>query len=198
MTTTLVAPRVSSVAAADAGKAIATVTLAFAADPVVRWFFPHAKSHVKYFPRILQAHAGRAFERQSVHAVEGFRGVAIWLPPGVHPDEEAMGALIDEAIPVDRQAEIFAILEQMGAGHPQEPHWYLPFLGVDPGHQRKGYGSALLSYGLRAADRDGVPAYLESTSPDNTRLYERHGFEAIGTIEIDGSTRLTRMLRQPR
>ena len=60
-------------------------------------------------------------------------------------------------------------------------HWYLPLIGVDPFHQRKGYGSALLRHVLRLCDRDGTPAYLESTNPANVPLYERHGFRVLAT-----------------
>ena len=52
------------------------------------------------------------------------------------------------------------MLEQMGAYHPQAPHWYLPMIGVDPPYQGKGYGGALLKYGLEQCDRDhtgGIP-----------------------------------------
>jgi len=46
--------------------------------------------------------------------------------------------------------------------HPHEPHYYLSVLGVDPGSQGRGVGSALLAPGLGLCDREGVPAYLET------------------------------------
>jgi RimJ/RimL family protein N-acetyltransferase len=67
-------------------------------------------------------------------------------------------------------------MEQMAEFHPQEPHWYLPLLGVDPMKQGRGYGSALLVHALERCDRDRLPAYLEASSPRNKALYERHGF----------------------
>jgi GNAT superfamily N-acetyltransferase len=48
-----------------------------------------------------------------------------------------------------------------------EPHWYLPLIGVDPAHQGKGHGDALMAYALQQCDRDHLPAYLESTNPRN-------------------------------
>ena len=60
------------------------------------------------------------------------------------------------------------------------PCWYLPFMGVDPAYQGQGIGSALVAVVLAKADRDGEPAYLEASSPENRRLYERHGFQTIG------------------
>ena len=95
----------------------------------------------------------------------------------------------------ERQAEVFAVFEQMGRYHPQEPHWYLPLIGVDPAQQRKGYGSALLQHALRECDRDHAPAYLESSNPANIPLYERHGFRVLATIQVGTSPPIFPMLR---
>ena len=106
--------------------------------------------------------------------------------------------LLKAAVPDERAEALGSMLEQMGAGHPEEPHWYLFAIGVDPMRQRMGHGSTLLAYGLEACDRDKTIAYLESTNADNTRLYQRYGFEIIGTIQVDDSPPLARMLRRPR
>src|SRR6266540_346463 len=79
-----------------------------------------------------------------------------------------------------------------------EPHWYLPLIGVDPVHQGRGLGSALLRHALKNCDRDHLPAYLEATSPSSRRLYERHGFEATGEIQDAESHTMWPMLREPR
>jgi ribosomal protein S18 acetylase RimI-like enzyme len=86
----------------------------------------------------------------------------------------------------------------MAKYHPSEPHWYLPMIGVDPAHQGKGHGDALMVHALRRCDRDRVPAYLESTNPRNISLYLRHGFQALGTIQVASSPTLVPMLRRPR
>ena len=109
-----------------------------------------------------------------------------------------MGTLAAEAVPADEQEEVFGFMEQMGPFHPAEPHWYLPLIGVDPAQQGHGYGSALLSHALRTSDRDGVPAYLEATSPRGKKLYERHGFETLGGIRAGRSPPMGPMLRKPR
>jgi GNAT superfamily N-acetyltransferase len=122
----------------------------------------------------------------------------LWLPPGVHPDDDAILSLIRESVPEQRRDDMFPIFELMGSYHPDEPHWHLPLIGVEPTQQRKGYGSALLKHALRICDKDGVSAYLESSNPENIPLYRRHGFEVLGTIQVGSSPPVTPMLRRPR
>ncbi len=124
--------------------------------------------------------------------------MALWLPPGVEADEEAVGAIAAEALPAAEQDEVFAFLDQMGEFHPTEQHWYLPLIGVDATSQNRGYGSALLRHALERCDRDRLPAYLEATSPQNKPLYERHGFEELGVIQAGSSPPMWPMQRKPR
>ena len=91
-----------------------------------------------------------------------------------------------------------AIFEQMAKYHPDEVHWYLPLIGVDPAHQRRGHGDALMRYALEQIDREKVAAYLESSNPRNLSLYRRHGFEELGTIQVGSSPAIFPMLRRPR
>jgi hypothetical protein len=55
-----------------------------------------------------------------------------------------------------------------------------------------------MAYALQQCDREHSLAYLESTNPRNVSLYRRHGFEALGTIQVGGSPPLVPMLRQRR
>jgi len=59
------------------------------------------------------------------------------------------------------------------------PHWYLSILGVDPDHQGKGLGGALLQPALAKADQEGLPCYLETLEEKNLAFYGRHGFEVL-------------------
>ena len=93
---------------------------------------------------------------------------------------------------------MFAMFEQMDAFHPREAPWHLPLIGVEPAHWGKGIGSALLRHALHACESQKVLAYLEATSPQNVPLYERHGFEALGSIQGADSPLVVPMLRKPR
>ena len=184
--------------AADAERTIAVLSLAFASDPACRWAWPDPARYLASFPAFARAFGGRAFELGTAHVAGDYDGAALWLPPGAHSDEDALVALIQATVPDERQDELFAVFEQMADYHPSEPHWYLPLIGVDPCRQGRGYGSALLRHALAACDRDGTPAYLESSNPANVPLYARHGFEVLGTIQIGASPPIIPMLHQAR
>jgi ribosomal protein S18 acetylase RimI-like enzyme len=184
--------------AADEEHAVATIVKAFSTDPITRWFVRDDARYQKFFPAFVRAFGGGAFGSGSADTVADHAGVALWLPPGVGPDDEQMGALAAQAVPEDEQEERFAFMGQMGDYHPHEPHWYLPLIGVDPAQQGHGYGSALLRHALERSDTAGVPAYLEATSPLNKKLYERHGFEATGEIQAGSSPPMWPMLRKPK
>ncbi|MFC7397819.1 GNAT family N-acetyltransferase [Chelatococcus sp. GCM10030263] len=185
-------------AAADEDPAVETVVLAFAADPMARWTWPHAHQYLAAMPRLVRAFGGKAFSNRSAFCTDGYVGAALWLSPGVHPDEEGLGAVVESTVAPSLAAEAAAIFERMAEYHPTEPHWYLPLIGVDPAHQGEGHGDALMAYALTQCDRDHVPAYLESSNPRNMSLYRRHGFEPLGAIQVGSSPTLVPMLRRPR
>lgn len=181
----------------DEDRAIATLTIAFANDPVVRWVLPDANRYLTYWPTLVKAIGGAAFTQGTAHSIDDCHGVALWLAPGVASDEEAMGTTLDEAVAATDREDVFAFLGQMGEFHPTEPHWYLPLIGVDAPRVSRGYGSNLLRHALERCDQDGVPAYLEATSPLNRALYARHRFEDIGVIQVSESPAMWPMLRKP-
>ena len=184
--------------ATDEDRAIATLTMAFGNDPVTRWVLRDANMYLKYWPPLTKAFGGAAFANGTADSIDECGGVALWLPPGVAPDDEAMGVLAAEAVPAEDQEEIFGFMGQMDVFHPTEPHWYLPLIGVDVTKQGRGYGSALLRHALERCDRDRLPAYLEATSRQNKALYERHGFEEIGVIQAGSSPPMWPMQRKAR
>lgn len=67
-----------------------------------------------------------------------------------------------------------------------DEHLYLMGLGVRPGLQGQGIGGELVGRFTDAADRAGLPAFLETLLPENVRLYQRHGFEVVDERPING------------
>lgn len=174
------------------------LTLAFSSDAAVRYLFPTAAGFLCHFPRMATAMAGSAIAGGTAWTADGGAAAALWLAPGIQGDSGAITALVGEAAPPERLEVLAQLGEEMGRFHPEEPHWYLSMIGVDPSRQGQGLGAALLKAGLARCDADGLPAYLESSSPKNVPLYERHGFEVIGLIKPGDHPGLIPMYRAAR
>lgn len=196
MTTSERSSIVTSIAATHADRAIATLVLAFALDPAARWTWPGAGDFLRNLPLLARAFGGKAFALGCADQVDDFAGVALWLPPGVTNDEEALSSLIERTAPPAVLEDIARVFEQMAHFHPAEPHWYLPMIGVDPARQGQGIGERLMAHALARCDADGRPAYLESSNPRNLSFYRRHGFEPLGSIQHGSSPTLVPMLRK--
>jgi hypothetical protein len=93
-------------------------------------------------------------------------------------------------VPEERQEYFWEIFEQVEEYHPTEPYWYLPVIGADPTHQRKGSGSALMQHVLAKCDHEGTLVYLESSNPENILLYARYGFKILSITQGGGSNPL--------
>ncbi|WP_244534542.1 GNAT family N-acetyltransferase [Hyphomicrobium sp. CS1GBMeth3] len=182
----------------DENQVIATVILAFGGDPMTRWVWPEAHQYITVMPKVVRAFGGAAFAHGGAFCSYGYVGAALWLRPGVHPDEERLLELMERTASPGARESVLAVFEEMAKYHPEEAHWYLPLIGVDPAHQGKGHGDALMRYALEQIDREKVPAYLEASSPRNIPFYRRHGFEELGTIQVGSSPALVPMLRRPR
>jgi GNAT superfamily N-acetyltransferase len=191
-------PTIRAVQHGDVARAVSVQVTAFSADPVMRWLWPEPREYLRHFPDLVHGFGGGAFMHGAAHVAGDFLGGTLWLPPGVTPDEDALERLTKETLREPARSEALSILEQMGAAHPGEPHWHLAFIGVDPAHQGRGTGSALLRATLARVDEQHLSAYLESSNPANVPLYRRHGFEVIREIRVGGSPPVTPMVRVPR
>lgn len=182
---------------AEAEDCLTVLTLAFCNDPAMRWMFPQPSQYARSLPLFAQAFGGAAFQQATAFYTEGLGAVALWLPPNTQPDESALMTLIQQGVEANQQPALSSILEQLDGHHPQAPHWHLAIIGTDPIYQRQGYGSALLAHTLAACDQQQDLVYLEATSARTVALYQRHGFERLGTVQAGNSPTLYPMLRRP-
>jgi GNAT superfamily N-acetyltransferase len=84
-----------------------------------------------------------------------------------------------------RRLVIVSQYQSVAVRHPREQqHWYLAFIGVDPARQGCGVGAALLRSRLRRCDKEGLPAYLESSKLENVPLYQHFGFHVTGALGL--------------
>jgi len=192
-------PRAATIAGeAEINSAIATLVLAFGTDPVARWMYREPDQYLVHIPQLFRALGTSSFEAGAAQRSSDGLGVALWLPPGVAGDDGRLEAIIAESIVEEKQADVGAMFEETERYRPTEPHWYLSLIGVEALHRNKGCGAALLEHGLRQCDREHRPAYLWSSNPQNTSLYQRHGFEVVATIQVGSSPPIFPMLRHTR
>jgi len=156
---------------------------AFADDPMLVWPFGAGKTDlVTDFFRTFDEHiAALGWLWETGPGL----GVAAWIPPG--SDQVMMD--IDRAMRpslADGEARHEEMWEWIADRFPDEPFWYLDHLAVDFGHRGTGLGAALIQHGLRFADEDGVPAFLETGRPENVGYYERRGFKTVSDEDAPG------------
>jgi ribosomal protein S18 acetylase RimI-like enzyme len=179
-------------------RALDVLVTAFTADPVIRWMYPEANRYLTHFPSFLTAFGGNAFTANTVWKLGDFSAVALWFPPHVEPDGDAVAAVMTETMAPHQHEDFGGLLGQMDGSHPRFPHWYLPWFGVDGAQQGKGLGGELLKQCLEIIDKDQLPAYLESPNPRNISFYERHGFDVTGVSQAGACPPVYSMLRGAR
>ena len=191
-------PTIKTATSSDEAAIFDALSLAFGADPIMRWLFPHPSKFLKHFPELMRSFGAKSFSNASAHYVDGFAGAALWLPPGVAFDTEPIVDLMQRTVDEKQQADLFAVFSQMPEYHPHEPHWYLAAIGIDPSRQNQGQGAALIQHTLRTCDRNHESAYLESSNPRNISFYRKHGFKVLATLRSGDSPPLTPMYRSAR
>ncbi|MHB8691337.1 MAG: GNAT family N-acetyltransferase [Solirubrobacteraceae bacterium] len=189
--------------AAERSQLASALAKAFFDDPVAGWCMPDAGRRAARLQRGFDLFLRRLYVRHDeCYTTEGMVGAALWVPP----DKWRSGVLeqLLLLVPLARiyrreLLRVLGFLTAMEAKHPQSYHYYLPFIGVEPGSQGRGIGSALMQPILERCDREQIPAYLEASSPRNLVLYERHGFEVTEQLELpEGGPPMWLMWREPR
>jgi GNAT superfamily N-acetyltransferase len=180
---------------ADRESAIATLTSAFADDPVMRWMWPETSAYLAHFPRLVVAFGGQAFDEGTAWGLPDTSAVSLWLAPGVEADDDEITDVLVGSVAAQKQDDMLSVLEQMGAAHPTYEQWYLPWFGVHAGSQGAGLGSQLMTACLTTVDAHHLPAYLETPNPRNITFYQRHGFVVTGVAASGDFPPVTFMLR---
>ncbi len=162
----------------------ATLCRAFFTDPAISWAVPRDDSRramQPWFTGIVRL--GERYGEVKTEGVEP-RAVAVCLEHGPTFFEHVAAGLSLPTLGLGPQAlwRFLTLSSQNEKKHIAlcpEPHVYLYFLGVDPAHQGKGLGSALLKGLGERADSQKKPCYLETATAKNVPLYQRHGFDPL-------------------
>ncbi|MFD5400805.1 GNAT family N-acetyltransferase [Streptomyces griseorubiginosus] len=172
---------------------------AFQDDPVSGWIFPGEEYRRATHPRLMAAFVDIVMAEGRIDVTENGAACALWLPvPAESAEEEDGFAQLREALdPDNERIELIGTLT--AEVHPAgRAHEYLWMIGVAPGRQGEGLGTALIGSVLERCDREGVPAYLEASSERSRGLYERLGFELVERpLELPDGPLMWPMWREP-
>ncbi|NEY32539.1 GNAT family N-acetyltransferase [Streptomyces sp. PRKS01-65] len=175
----------------------------FQDDPVSGWVFPGAAHRRRTHPRLMAAFTDLVLAEGRVDVTEDGAACALWLsvPAGAHagdPDDDGPARMRAAVDPDNERVELIGRLT--AAIHPSDrAHEYLWMIGVTPGRQGEGLGTALIGSVLDRCDRENLPAYLEASSDRSRRLYERLGFARTGPVlDLPDGPPMWPMWREPR
>ena len=172
---------------------------AFIADPFLRFVWPRLPDYFQHFENFFSIYCGSAVEDGTARVIGDFHGCSAWLAPGRSQDGEALKQYMVEHAEQSHVDDLLASKHQIEQDQPDEPHWYLPFLGVDPLFWKQGLGKRLLVDKLQQIDESGgAPVFLESSNLKNVSLYLGCGFERLSKINLGGHHVVTTMVRAPR
>jgi ribosomal protein S18 acetylase RimI-like enzyme len=171
--------------------------MAFADDPLMRWFYPDLEEYHAQCPSAFQYIARRSVALESTFTTDDAVAVAMFFPPG-RPEVQVEPP--PDAVPPSNQLRArFGVLRVVMAEQtPQEPHWYLNVLATHPDWQRQGLGAAVIEPIGEVCRHDGLPMYLETQTVANVAYYSHLGFEVRSEwdVPLDGP-HLWGMIRNP-
>jgi len=178
--------------ARDVPKLVETLSQAFDGDPVLSWAVRDDERRPEALRRLFTYILRESIPHGEVTATAGLDACAVWMPPGVWAEPPGLLEsllMLPETLRWTGLVRLRRFMDMDAAEYakrPREPHFYLAILGVRPGRQGAGLGSALLDNTLSRLDEAGMPAYLENSNPANAPLYERHGFRVFDEIRLRG------------
>jgi ribosomal protein S18 acetylase RimI-like enzyme len=188
---------------ADSDRLVLSLVRAFDADPLVNWVLRQDSKRSQAFDLYFRTTlCVITMPRGEVFVTDDCVGGALWLPS----DKAEIGlaqqlSLLPDMIRAVRPRgvkRLMGVLDAMNKAHPHERHYYLQFIGVEPAHQGRGLGSALMQPMLARCDREACGAYVENTQEENIAFYERLGFAVIGKLDLGQEAPLVwRMWRDP-
>lgn len=167
----------------------AALARAFDDDPLVNWMVAQdARRARRVYDAMNISLQHLSMPHGEVYTTDGIHGGALWAPPG----KWKMGMLqqlmlvptMSKVTTWKRMRTVMGGINAIEKKHPHEPHFYLFVLGTDTEHQGRGVGTRLLAPVLERCDREGIPAYLESSKEKNLPLYERNGFKVTEVFQV--------------
>jgi ribosomal protein S18 acetylase RimI-like enzyme len=149
-------------------------------DPIVRMARTH-RTFVSLFEHVSEPQMGALCGTCPI-------GVAVSTPPG-----GCVGALFGQFAsdtlakgepPVGTPEREHIFWARWALHDPQESHWHIGPVGVEPGFQGRGIGGAIMAALCSVLDEREAVGWLETDKEVNVRFYMAVGFEVVDHEEI--------------
>ena len=185
----MTAPVIERAEPAEARVLAELIAEAFHWLPATAWLVPDPAIRPRILADDFHILVEHAFQWGLVETTADRRAVAVWLPAVGDPPPPPLDYEERVAAACGTLTERFLLLDELfEANHPHDPHHHLAFLAVAPDRQGTGLGSALLRHRHAWLDAEGLPAYLDASSPEGRDLYARHGYRVGEPFRLpDGS-----------
>ena len=196
-------PPVRKATEAELPAIVDVITRAFDDNVATSWLMRADHRRVEalhlYFDTLLRR---LVWPHGEVWTTEGtVQGASLWVPPDKWElgflTELAMAPSMLRAFGWSRALRSLNGVNAAQRHHPKVPHFYLSVLGVEPSLQGRGLGKALMQPVLERCDAEAVPAFLETESEKNVRLYTGRGFELTETEPLPGGGPLIYYMWRP-
>ncbi|MBA3942743.1 MAG: GNAT family N-acetyltransferase [Sphingopyxis sp.] len=177
-----------------------TLAQAFQTDPALSWILPESGHRARALRSLFRTLAPADVRAGVALRSEGDEAASLWRAPGraesgtleflrtVVPLVATFGTALPRGLKVQGSID---------AHRPKGRFWYLHYVGVRPAHQGKGHGGRIIRTQTAVADRDGLPCWLETATPENVPLYERLGFVTQVEWDVPGGPHFWGMTRPP-
>jgi GNAT superfamily N-acetyltransferase len=174
---------------------------AFEGEPFFAWMFPDDRVRAQAMPLGFKSEFASCAQGE-VWAEVGGAGLSLWMPPGRErisntPSEAELLRTIRRAGGLWHLARVFWGLGRLHRVRPRVPFCHLVMLAVEPAHQSRGLGAALLQPMLARCDEQKVLAVAETTNERALAFYARQGFAVRHEVLLPRGPRVWCLWREP-
>ncbi|MGW3602187.1 GNAT family N-acetyltransferase [Micromonospora sp. NPDC005161] len=174
------------------------IAQAFTVLEVTRWLVPDASKREAVLAGNFEILVEHAMRHGLVYASADRAAVAVWFPSVGDPAPPPPDYDARLAAACGEWTDRFEHLDELfAANHPHPDHHHLAFLAVQPDRQGQGLGTALLEHHHAWLDANGMPGYLEASSPRSRDLYAQHAYRAGEPFRVPDGTPFWPMWREP-
>lgn len=171
---------------------------AFYDDPAMSWTFPRDEKRLEQAERFWSIRLRHVAPQEEIYVTDDLSAAAAWTLPDRWHVSWRETAELGRMMLGPRLPLLFRGLQRIERAHPHAPpHFYLAVIGTDPPRQGQGIGSRLMQPVLEMCDREGLPAYLESSKERNVDFYSRFGFRVTEEIRLPKGPPMWPMWRDP-